>query len=86
MRKMRLGFKLLRLLPRPDWAFLIDIDAETAFGRKPDLPTVSHNVRRIRLYLDLCKQVGVKVMDGRRSSETIHQEVWALVSPVLPSR
>jgi thymidylate kinase len=86
MRKARLGFKLLRLLPRPDWAFLIDIDAETAFGRKPDLPSVSHNVKRIRLYLDLCKQAGVKVLDGRQSPEIIHQKVWALVSSMLPAR
>jgi dTMP kinase len=86
MRKVRLGFKLLRLLPRPEWAFLIDIDAETAFGRKPDLPSVSHNVKRIRLYLDLCKQAGVKVLDGRQSPEIIHQEVWALVSSMLPAR
>jgi thymidylate kinase len=73
-------------LPRPDWAFLIDIDAETAFGRKPDLPSVSHNAKRIRLYLDLCKQAGVKVMNGRRSSEIIHQEVWEFVSSVPPAR
>ena len=84
--RRRLGFRLLRLLPRPDWAFLIDIDAEAAYGRKPDLPSVSHNVKRIRLYLDLCKQAGVKVLDGRRSSEIIHQEVWALVSSMLPAR
>jgi thymidylate kinase len=84
MRRMRLGFKLLRLLPRPDQAFLIDIDAETAFARKPDLPSVSHNVERIRLYLSLCEQAGVKVMDGRQASETIHQEVWDLVSSMVP--
>jgi len=84
--RMRLGFKLLRLLPRPDWAFLIDIDAEAAFGRKPDLPSVSHNVERIRLYLSLCKLAGVRVMDGRRSPGTIHQEVWSLVSSMAPSR
>ena len=84
--RRRLGFRLLRLLPRPDWAFLIDIDAEAAYGRKPDLPSVSHNVKRIGLYLDLCRQAGVKVMDGRRSSEIIHQEVWALVSSRLPAR
>jgi dTMP kinase len=84
--RMRLGFKLLRLLPRPDSAFLIDVDAEAAFGRKPDLPSVSHNVKRIRLYLDMCKKAGVKVMDGRRSAETIHQDVWRLVSPIVPSR
>jgi thymidylate kinase len=84
--KMRLGFRLLRLLPRPDHAFLIDVDAEAAYGRKPDLPSISHNVKRIRLYLDLCKQAGVKVMDGRRSPEMIHQDVWRLVSGIVPTR
>jgi thymidylate kinase len=83
---MRLGFKLLRLLPRPDQAFLIDIDAESAYGRKPDLPSVSHNVERIRRYLEMCKKADVKVVDGRRSPETIHQEVWSLVSGMAPSR
>jgi thymidylate kinase len=82
--RRRLGFRLLRLLPRPDWAFLIDIDAEAAYGRKPDLPSVSHNVKRIRLYLDLCKQAGVKVMDGRKSAETIHEEIWRLLSSLIP--
>jgi dTMP kinase len=84
--RMRLGFKLLRLLPRPDWAFLIDIDAEAAYGRKPDLPSVSHNVNRIRLYLSLYNQAGVKVMDGRRSPEIIHQDVWRLVSGIVPTQ
>src|SRR6267143_2714643 len=83
--RTRLGFKLLRLLPRPDQAFLIDIDAESAYGRKPDLPSVSHNVKRVRLYLDLYKQAGVKLMDGRQSAETIHQDVWRFVSRVVPT-
>src|SRR5712664_3508275 len=84
--RMRLGFKLLKLLPKPDQAFLIDIDAEAAYGRKPDLPSVSHNVKRIRLYLNLYEQAGVKLMDGRRSPETIHQDVWRLVSGIVPTR
>jgi len=84
--RMRLGFKLLKLLPRPDLAFLIDIDAEAAYGRKPDLPSVSHNVERIRRYLEMFKKADVKVMDGRRSPDTIHHEVWSLVSGMVPSR
>ena len=84
--RMRFGFKLLRLLPRPDWAFLIDIDAEAAFGRKPELPSVSHNAERICLYLKLCKQAGVKIMDGRQSPDTIHQEAWSHVSGIVPTR
>jgi thymidylate kinase len=83
--KLRLGFKLLSLLPRPDWAFLIDTDADVAFKRKPDLPTVSHNVERIRLFLSLCDKAGVKVMDGRRSPDAIHQDVWDLVSGMISS-
>jgi len=84
--RMRLGFRLLRLLPRPDQAFLIDIDAEAAYGRKPDLPSVSHNVKRVRLYIDLYKQAGVKLMDGRRSPGTIHQDVWRFVSGIAPTQ
>ena len=84
--RMRLGFKLLQLLPRPDRAFLIDIDAETAFGRKPDLPSVSHNRERIRVYLELCRKVGVKVVDGRRSADVIHRDIWTLVSSIIPPR
>jgi len=83
--RMRLGFKLLRLLPRPDRAFLIDIDAATAFGRKPDLPSVSHNKERIRVYLELCRKVGVEVVDGRRSADVIHRDIWTLVSSIIPS-
>jgi thymidylate kinase len=83
--KVRLGFKLLELLPRPDQAFLIDIDAEAAYGRKPDLPSVSYNVKRVRLYLDLCRQAGVKVLDGRRSPDAIHRDVWRLVSGIAPT-
>jgi dTMP kinase len=84
--KMRLGFKLLKLLPRPDSAFLIDIDAEEAYARKPDLPSVSHNVNRIRLYLSLYNQAGVKIMDGKRSPEIIHQDVWRFVSGIVPTQ
>jgi dTMP kinase len=84
LTRMRFGFKLLRLLPRPDRAFLIDIDAESAFRRKPDMPSVSYNVERIRLYLSLCDEASVRVMDGRRSPEEIHREVWSLVSRMVP--
>ena len=81
---MRFGFKLLRLLPSADCTFLIDVDAESAFRRKPDMPNVSYNVERIRRYHSLCDEAGVKVIDGRRSPEEIHREVWSLVSRTLP--
>jgi thymidylate kinase len=78
--QMRLGYKFLKLLPKPDHAFLIDIDAETAYRRKPDLPTVSHNAQRIRLYLELYKQAGVRIVDGRRSPEKNYRDIRGTVS------
>jgi len=86
LTRMRFGFKLLRLLPRPDRAFLIDIDAESAFRRKPDMPSISYNVERIHFYLSLSDGAGAKVIDGRRSLEEIHREVWSLVSRMVPPR
>ncbi len=83
--KVRFGFKLLRLLPRPDFAFLVDIDAEAAYARKPDLPSVSHNVARIQQYHALYNQVGVRIIDGRNPPEVIHREVWTRVSEVVNS-
>ena len=84
--KLRLGFKLLRLLPKPDGAFLIDTDAEVAFMRKPDLPSVSHNVERIGLFRSLCRSADVRLMDGRRSPDAIHQDVWSLVSGMISTK
>jgi len=80
-RRMRLGYKLLRLLPRPDHAFLIDIDPIVAFRRKPDMPTLSHFVKRVQLYRELARTLGVRVLDGRRSRERVHDEIWRELSP-----
>jgi thymidylate kinase len=83
--KVRFGFKLLRFLPRPDFAFLVDIDAEAAYARKPDLPSVSHNIARIQQYHELYNQAGVRIIDGRNPPDLIHREVWTRVSGVVGS-
>ncbi len=44
---MRLGYQLLRSLPKPNYAFFIDIDPEVAFGRRPDLPQLSDYAERL---------------------------------------
>src|SRR2546427_9928639 len=51
--RTRLGFQLLRLLPRPNFAFFMDIDPEVAFKRKPDLPRLEDYVERLQLYREL---------------------------------
>ena len=84
--RMRLGFNLLRLFPRPDFAFFMDIDPEVAFKRKPDLPTLEDYVERLRLYRELSSLWGVTVVNARSSPETIHGELWDGISAKVSDR
>jgi len=74
--RTRLGYKLLRFLPRPQQAFLVRVDPHVAFERKPDMPTLSHFRARAELYNELADDLGVVVLDGSLSPEVIHDEIW----------
>src|SRR3989304_10412862 len=68
----RLGFMLLlRLLPKPDKAFLIEIDPWTAFKRKPDLPQISDYTERMGLYLQQAARLGITSIDGGLTVEQL---------------
>ncbi len=84
-RRMRLGHRLLRLLPRPTHSFLIDVEPKVAFERKPDMPTLQHFEERVRLYKELANTMRVQILDGRLSPEAIHREIWNRVSGSLNS-
>ena len=79
----RLGFQLLHLLPKPNFAFFMDIDPEVAFKRKPDLPSLEDYVERLRLYRDLSSSWGVTIVNARVSADTIHRKVWKTIAPSL---
>ncbi len=76
----RLGFQLLRLLPKPDFSFFMDTDPEVAFKRKPDLPGLGDYVERLRLYRELSSRWGVTTVNARVSPKTIHRRVWNDIS------
>lgn len=73
--RMRFGFQLLRILPRPDKSFVMDIDPEVALSRKPDLPKLSDYVERMNLYHKLGRSMGATFVDGRASPLGIHQRI-----------
>jgi len=77
--RRRMGFQLLRLFPRPDFAFFMDIDAGMAFKRKPDLPTLEDYVERLRLYRDLSPRWGVKVVNARFPVKVVHERIWGTI-------
>ncbi len=83
--RLRLGFKLLRLLPRPRWSFLIMVSADVAFQRKQDLPGLSDYTQRLSLYNDLGQRLGAIVLDGRETPEEIRRKVWKTLAANLGS-
>ena len=82
----RIGYRILRLLPRANIAFFIDVDAALAFSRKPDLPSLSHFVERVSLYRELAKTEGVRSLNGIQSPENIHREIWSQIRTALKTR
>ncbi len=78
--QIRFGFKLLRLLPKPDFAFFMDIDPEVAFKRKPDLPSLGDYVERLQLYRELSSQWSVRIVDARVSARSIQDRIWEVMN------
>ena len=75
-----MGFQLLRLLPRPNFAFFMDIDPDVAFKRKPDLPRLEDYVERLQLYRELSSSWDVTIVNARVSADAIHQKVWKVIA------
>ena len=52
---------MLRFVPRPDIAFVLDADPDAAFARKPEYPLAFLHCNR-KAYLDLGKMAGMTVI------------------------
>jgi len=79
----RLGYRLLRILPRPNVSFYIDIDPQVAFGRKPDLPSLEHFTERVSLYRALSPGLDEQILDGRQTRERIHALISERVLSIM---
>jgi dTMP kinase len=54
----------LRLLPKPNLVFLIDIPEEVAFQRKTDIPSPAFLTTRREIYRSLLEECGMVLLDG----------------------
>jgi thymidylate kinase len=62
---------LLKLLPRPDVVFLIDLPAKIAFERKKDIQAVEYLQERRYLYLVIAEKFGFIKLDGQDKSQAV---------------
>lgn len=73
----------VRLVPRPDLYFLLDLPAEVAAARKTDLPSVEYVARRVPVYRALAAYANMPVVDATQSPEVVADDIWEQVSSVL---
>jgi dTMP kinase len=72
-------------LPKADMVFVLDVAPHTSFRRKTvkrDVHEGDHQyLKKVRsAYLWLAREYGWKVIDGEDDPETVHSEVWKLVT------
>jgi thymidylate kinase len=73
----------LRLVPKPDLAFLISVPEQLAYERKDDIPSLEYLRRRKELYDHVAGQYDFVVLDGSLSSEEIRAVAQSMVLEYL---
>lgn len=67
-----------RLVPKPDIFILLDLPAEVAHARKPEIELAE--ARRLReRYLDLAREIGAHVVDASRPLDEVVAEVEEII-------
>jgi dTMP kinase len=74
---------LLRLAPRPDILFLVDVPLEVAVARKSDIPSHESLIGPRRMYLEMARHMNVVMIDGTQSLESLAVRVLENVKPIV---
>jgi len=69
----------LRVMPKPNITFLIDLPENIAFERGKEITSLEYLSKRRRMYLQIIKLSNVTVLDGTRSIEELNTTVLNLL-------
>lgn len=72
-RTVALLDRCLRVLPRPDLVFLIDLPAALAYQRKDDVVSVDFLSVRRDIYLQMAEKHGMTILDGSRDPQELQE-------------
>ena len=75
-------------LPKADVVFVLDVAPQTSFRRKTEKRDVHEDdrqyLKKVRnAYLWLARKYGWKVIDGEKYRDTVHSEVWTMVTRLI---
>ena len=69
---------LLKLSPKPDEAFFVDVPVEVAVRRKKDISSIQHHEDLKKIYHNLVKNK-MTVLDGTANLEELNDIIWEQV-------
>jgi thymidylate kinase len=74
----------MALVPRLDRCFYLDVPAEVAFSRKPDIADLRLVESRVPLYHTAASVLGMEVIDGTASPQEVAEAVRASLASLVP--
>ena len=73
----------LRLFPRPDLIFLVDLPEEIAYQRKDDVPSVSYLKERKAIYMNMERRFKMTVIDGSKELGELRTVILSEVKKLM---
>ena len=80
------NLRMIRLFPKPNLIFLVDMEERIAFDRKKDIPSITYLRRRRRLYKILAQTIPVHVLDGTKRPRDLQSIALGTIFSVLGSK
>ncbi len=70
---------IFRLKPKLSLVFLLDVDDDTAFGRKGDIPDLQYVTRRKKSFKLIAGQQNIPVINANRPFAAVHKELTSFI-------
>jgi thymidylate kinase len=61
--------------PKPNYKFLLDLPAESAFQRKTDTESEDYLIERRMMYLEIAHSQGIHIVDSNQAFERVLDQV-----------
>lgn len=81
---------MLRICPKPQMVYLVDIPEEEAMSRKDDVPSIEYLINRRKYYQNISrccwKRYNVKILDGSRDLDDLVRSLAHHIKALLPGK
>lgn len=87
---LKLVENMLRICPKPQMVYFVDIPEEIAISRKDDVPSIEYLINRRKYYQNMSKccsnRYNIKILDGSRDLGDLERSLADHVITLLPGK